>query len=176
MSSALEQARKQVAEQGETYRASVTPTGPIALVLLGITAVIIGLVWVLPNLVGKVASVARLLPLSGRLALRDAARHRHRTGPAAAAIMMSVGATAAMAFAISNSIAADSADYIPEAIHGDATLPFAGTVPYSPVTVEKVAGLLPTARPTRSARCLCPAPSRRASTPRPCRSPLRRGV
>lgn len=144
MSGALEQARKEVAGQGEIYRATVTPTGPIALVLLGITAVIIGLVWVLPNLVGKVASVARFLPLSGRLALRDAARHRHRTGPAAAAIMMSVGATAAIAFATSNSIAADAAGYIPEAIHGDATLPFTGAVPYSPVTAEKVAALLPT--------------------------------
>lgn len=144
MAAVLEAARKLAIEQQQDYRTTVTPTGPIALVLLGITATIIGLVWVLPNLVAKVAGVARFLPLSGRLALRDAARHRHRTGPAAAAIMMSVGATAAMAFAISNSIAAESADYVPESIRGDAMLPFAGTVPYSPVTVEKVAGLLPT--------------------------------
>lgn len=144
MASALEGARKLAAETAQDYRATVTPTGPIALVLLGIVSAIIGLVWVLPNLVGKVAGVARFLPLSGRLALRDAARHRHRTGPAAAAIMMSVGATAAMAFAISNSIAADAADYVPESIRGDALLRFDGTIPYSPVTVEKVAGLLPT--------------------------------
>lgn len=144
MAGMLEAARKLNAENAVDYRTTVTPTGPIALVLLGVLSAIIGLVWVLPNLVGKVAGVARFLPLSGRLALRDAARHRHRTGPAAAAIMMSVGATAAMAFAISNSIAADAANYVPASIHGDALLLFDGTIPYSPVTVQKVAGLLPT--------------------------------
>lgn len=144
MSRALEDAQRQVAEQGEHYRATVTPTGPIALVLLGITATVVGLVWMLPNLVAKLAGFARFLPLSGRLALRDAARHRHRTGPAAAAIMMSVGATAAMAFAISNSIAADAEDYVPESLHGDAVLRFSpGGVTYSPATVKKVAAALP---------------------------------
>jgi putative ABC transport system permease protein len=133
-----------VAEQGDQYRATATPTGPIALVLLGITATIVGLVWMLPNLVAKLAGFARFLPLSGRLALRDAARHRHRTGPAAAAIMMSVGATAAIAFAISNSIAADAEDYVPESIHGDAILRFSpGGVTYSPATVKRVAAALP---------------------------------
>jgi putative ABC transport system permease protein len=155
MAHALAAMRRTVAEAGEHYRATVTPTEPIALVLLGIASAIIGLIWVLPNLVGKIASVARFLPLSGRLAVRDAARHRHRTGPAAAAIMMSVGATAAMAFAISNSIASEAADYVPESINGDALLQFAGfsqvtsfhsspVVPYSPATVERVAAALPT--------------------------------
>jgi putative ABC transport system permease protein len=144
MSRALEEAQRQVAEQGDQYRATATPTGPIALVLLGITATIVGLVWMLPNLVAKLAGFARFLPLSGRLALRDAARHRHRTGPAAAAIMMSVGATAAIAFAISNSIAADAEDYVPESIHGDAILRFSpGGVTYSPATVKRVAAALP---------------------------------
>ncbi|WP_344211099.1 FtsX-like permease family protein, partial [Kribbella sancticallisti] len=88
MSTVLEAAKKAAgAEQGRT---TVTPTGPIALVLLGITAAIIGLVWMLPGLVAKTAGVAKVFPLSGRLALRDAARHRHRTGPATAAIMMAV--------------------------------------------------------------------------------------
>jgi putative ABC transport system permease protein len=143
MSRVLEEAQRQVAAQSEQYRATVTPTGPIALVLLGITATIVGLVWMLPNLVAKLAGFARFLPLSGRLALRDAARHRHRTGPAAAAIMMSVGATAAMAFAISNSIAAEAQDYVPESLSGDAVLRFSpGGVTYSPGTVKKVATAL----------------------------------
>ncbi|GAA3577155.1 ABC transporter permease [Kribbella ginsengisoli] len=145
MSRALVEAQRQVAAQGEHYRATVTPTEQIALVLLGITATIVGLVWMLPNLVAKLAGFARFLPLSGRLALRDAARHRHRTGPAAAAIMMSVGATAAIAFAISNSIAADAEDYVPESLHGDAVLRFSpGGVTYSPVTAKRVADALPT--------------------------------
>ncbi|MEV8377220.1 FtsX-like permease family protein [Kribbella sp. NPDC056861] len=144
MAGVLGAARKAASESSNVYGNSVTPTGPIALVLLGITAVLIGLVWLLPGLVAKLAELARFLPLSGRLALRDASRHRHRTGPAAAAIMMSVGATAAIAFAFSNSIAADSADYVPDSLHGDAVLLFAGEVPYSPATVEKVGALLPT--------------------------------
>ena len=103
-------------------QASATPSGPIALVLLGITASIIALVWMLPSLVVKVAGLARSLPLSGRMAMRDAARHRHRTGPATAAIMMAVAGTAAVAFAASNSIAADAANYVAAGRHGDAVL------------------------------------------------------
>jgi putative ABC transport system permease protein len=141
MAGALEAAKKEVVPgQGP---ATVTPTGPIALVLLGITATIIGLVWMLPGLVAKTAGLARLFPLSGRLALRDAARHRHRTGPATAAIMMAVAATAAIAFAAANAIAAEAENYRPDGLPGDAKLSFTGTVPYSPATVEKVAGLLP---------------------------------
>lgn len=141
MAGVLEKAQKEVVPGQGT--ATVTPTGPIALVLLGITAAIIGLVWMLPGLVAKVAGLARLFPLSGRLALRDAARHRHRTGPATAAIMMAVAATAAIAFAAANAIAAEAENYTPQGLPGDAELSFTGTVPYSPATVEKVAGLLP---------------------------------
>ncbi|GAB3940506.1 hypothetical protein GCM10029976_058310 [Kribbella albertanoniae] len=134
---------------GGSPRASATPTGPIALVLLGITAVVSGLVWMLPNLVGKLAGLARHLPLSGRLALRDAARHRHRTGPATAAIMMAVAATAAIAFAGANSTAADAATYMPEGQLGNAMVRFgsdSGSVPYTAATEERIAGQLPTER------------------------------
>ncbi len=134
---------------GGSPRASATPTGPIALVLMGITAVVSGLVWMLPNLVGKLAGLARHLPLSGRLALRDAARHRHRTGPATAAIMMAVAATAAIAFAGANSTAADAATYMPQGQLGNAMLRFgddSGSVPYTAATEERIAGQLPTER------------------------------
>ncbi|TCO45998.1 putative ABC transport system permease protein [Kribbella antiqua] len=122
--------------------ATVTPTGPIALVLLGITATIAALVWMLPSLVAKFAGFARVLPLSARLAVRDAARHRHRTGPATAAIMMAVAGTAAVAFAASNGIAAEAKGYTPIAKHGDAVVHFEN-VPYSQSTEQKVAALLP---------------------------------
>lgn len=128
-------------------QATATPTGPIALVLLGITASIIALVWMLPSLVVKVAGLARSLPLSGRIAMRDAARHRHRTGPATAAIMMAVAGTAAVAFAASNSIAADAAAYIAAAREGDAVVRFTGDetggITYTPQLASQVAGLLP---------------------------------
>ncbi|MFG1819991.1 FtsX-like permease family protein [Kribbella sp. NPDC049174] len=143
LASALAEARRTVPDEAG-YQATVTPTGPIALVLLGITAVIAGLVWLLPSLVGQLSGLAGRLPLSGRLALRDAARHRHRTGPATAAIMMAVAGTAAVAFAASNAIAAEAKEYIPAGRSGNAILPFGtGSVPYSAATEQRVASLLP---------------------------------
>jgi len=143
LASALAEARRAVSEDAG-YVATVTPTGPIALVLLGITAVIIGLVWSLPSLVGRLSGLAGRLPLSGRLALRDAARHRHRTGPATAAIMMAVAGTAAVAFAASNAIAAYAEEYIPAGRSGNATVTFGtGAAPYSAATEQRVASLLP---------------------------------
>lgn len=145
MAAALETARKNAGNVD--YQVTITPTGPIAMVLVGITASIIALVWMLPNLVAKTAGLARILPLSGRLALRDAARHRHRTGPATAAVMMAVAATAAVAFAASNAIAAEAKNYIPTARHGDAVLRFEqgsdGSMVFSQPLAEKVAGMLP---------------------------------
>ncbi|HWD79910.1 MAG TPA: FtsX-like permease family protein, partial [Kribbella sp.] len=128
-------------------QATATPTGPIALVLLGITATVAALVWMLPSLVAKAAGLARALPLSGRMALRDASRHRHRTGPATAAIMMAVAGTAAVAFAASNSIAADAANYVAASNHGNAVLRFAQGVPgaltYKPELISSLDGVLP---------------------------------
>jgi putative ABC transport system permease protein len=146
IAAALQEAQRAVTEE-DPYRATVTPTGPIALVLLGITATIAALVWMLPSLVGKFSRLARVLPLSARLAVRDAARHRHRTGPATAAIMMAVAGTAAVAFAGSNAIAVEAKTYTADAHYGDASIRFdtGGTdsVRYSSSTVERVGALLP---------------------------------
>jgi putative ABC transport system permease protein len=126
---------------------TVTPTGPIALVLLGITSVIAALVWMLPTLVAKAGLLARALPLSARLALRDASRHRHRTGPATAAIMMAVAATAAASFAVANAFAAESEKYIPTARDGVGVIAFAadGTdqVRWVPGIADRIAAVLP---------------------------------
>ncbi|MFG1624517.1 FtsX-like permease family protein [Kribbella sp. NPDC049227] len=146
IAAALQEAQRAVS-QDDPSRATVTPTGPIALVLLGITATIAALVWMLPSLVGKFSRLARVLPLSARLAVRDAARHRHRTGPATAAIMMAVAGTAAVAFAGSNAIAAEAKNYTADAHYGDASIRFGtgGTdsVQYSSSTVDRVGALLP---------------------------------
>ncbi|MEI8412159.1 MULTISPECIES: FtsX-like permease family protein [unclassified Kribbella] len=146
LAAALAEAKRAVPD-GSGSQATVTPTGPITLVLLGITAVIAGLVWLLPSLVGKLSGLAGRLPLSGRLALRDAARHRHRTGPATAAIMMAVASTAAVAFAASNAIAADAKEYVPQGRSGNAIVEFgtggSGSVPYSAATEQRLAALLP---------------------------------
>ncbi|MGW6282142.1 FtsX-like permease family protein [Kribbella sp. NPDC055071] len=124
-----------------------TPTVPIAMVFVGITATIVALVWLLPSLIAACAALGRRLPLSARMAVRDAGRHRHRTGPAAAAIMMAVAATAAAAFVVSNAVATGEQTYTPMARSGDAILPFGEGNPvtekYSPHTVDQIAGLLP---------------------------------
>lgn len=152
LGAAFAEAERDAASGPSGGHASVTPTGPITLVLAGITAVIAALVWLLPNLVAKAAELGRVLPLSGRLALRDAARHRHRTGPAAAAIMMSVGGTVAIAFALVNSFAAERVGYVPAAPEGNVVVSYdQGIGPpgesrleaYSPELVQRVAQRLP---------------------------------
>ncbi|WP_112241979.1 ABC transporter permease [Kribbella monticola] len=153
MAALYAQHQKEAAGDPNAYQGGITPERPIALILLGITCVIAGLVWVLPNLIARAATIGRALPLSGRLALRDAARHRHRTGPAAAAIMMSVAGTAAMAFALANSFAASAKDYVPTGRDGDAIIRFngdntgngdTGTVIWTAALERNVADALPT--------------------------------
>lgn len=132
----------------------VTPTGPIALVLLGITLVVAGLVWILPRLVATIARIGTVMPLSVRLATRDAGRHRHRTGPAAAAIMMAVAASVAFSYAVANQMVNDQRHYLPVTRHGDAVLPvkFPDDDPYQPAPVyspellERVTAELPVER------------------------------
>jgi len=69
---------------------------PVAGALAGTLAAVAGLLLVVPALV---AAVGRLrLPLSGRLATRDALRHRHRTVGAVAAVMITVAGSVAFAF------------------------------------------------------------------------------
>ncbi|MET7278826.1 FtsX-like permease family protein [Kribbella sp. NPDC005582] len=162
IAAALAQAKRQIVESSGEH-ATVTPEGPIALVLLGITLAIAGLIWMLPSLVSTVSGLAGRLPLSGRLAMRDAARHRHRTAPAAAAIMMSVAATAAAAFAGANSVAANAAGYVPEARMGNATLRFdsgPSSVPFSPELEQRVAEQLPTEQTYRFGMLYSPRPNR----------------
>jgi putative ABC transport system permease protein len=72
------------------------PQLPIAGTLVGALVAAVGLLMVVPALV---AAVSRLrLPLSGRLATRDAVRHRHRTVGAVAAVMITVASSVATAF------------------------------------------------------------------------------
>lgn len=161
LASALAAARRDFADSSR-YQATATPEGPIALVLLGITLAIAGLIWMLPSLVSTVSGLAGRLPLSGRLAMRDAARHRHRTAPAAAAIMMSVAATAAAAFAGANSVAADAAGYVPAARMGNATLRFdggPGGIPYSLQLEQRIAEQLPTEHTYRFGMLNAPRPN-----------------
>lgn len=81
---------------GENAYSYIEPpsTGPyLAIQVVGAILAIAGLVIMVPGLVSLLARFARRLPLSARLALRDAARHRHRTAPTIAAITVVVAGT-----------------------------------------------------------------------------------
>ncbi|HWM56682.1 MAG TPA: FtsX-like permease family protein [Pseudonocardia sp.] len=73
----------------------VVPT--IGLVLGGLCA-LVGILLTTSGLLATLARISGRLPLSGRLALRDAGRHRHRTVPAIAAIMIVVAGSVTLAF------------------------------------------------------------------------------
>lgn len=73
---------------------------PVALILGGFALVAVGLVLAVPALVAVTARLGRVLPVSPRLAFRDAARHRHRTGPATTAITVAVAASVVAAFVV----------------------------------------------------------------------------
>ncbi|MGH8775619.1 MAG: FtsX-like permease family protein, partial [Jiangellaceae bacterium] len=86
--------------------------GPVAVQLLGATLAITGLVVMIPGVVTLLARVARRLPMSPRYAVRDAARHRHRTAPAAAAIMIVVAGSVGLAFLVAGTDRARELQYI----------------------------------------------------------------
>ena len=73
----------------------------------------LGVVALTPLLVGVFGRLARRLPLSGRLALRDAARNRGRTAPAVAAIMAATAGAVAVATVAVSDQARQRAEYQP---------------------------------------------------------------
>ncbi|WP_049569887.1 FtsX-like permease family protein [Streptomyces sp. SBT349] len=93
----------------------------------------LGLVALTPALVGAFGRLSRFLPLSGRLALRDATRNRGRTAPAVAAVLAAVAGTVAVATVMASADAEDRSAYI-------ARLP-AGTVHISADTAETEADI-----------------------------------
>ncbi|WP_326597983.1 ABC transporter permease [Streptomyces sp. NBC_01803] len=80
-------------------------------VAIGAVTAELGLVALTPVLVGAVGRLGRRLPLSGRLALRDAARNRGRTAPAVAAVLAAVAGTIAVSTVITSDEAQDRAQY-----------------------------------------------------------------
>ena len=71
-------------------------------VIIGIVLAELGMVACTPLIVTWSGRLARVLPLTGRLALRDGARNRGRTAPALAAIMAAVAGASAVAMVINS--------------------------------------------------------------------------
>ena len=95
------------------YISAPTPAGPVALVMGGALLLVAGLVVLAPAVIAGLASPAARMPLSLRLAMRDAARHRHRTGPATSAIAVAVAGSVVLAFLVTGNLRADELRHVP---------------------------------------------------------------
>jgi putative ABC transport system permease protein len=84
---------------GPEVFSSASPV-PVVIGVLGLLMLIGGVVWAAPYAVRKVAARGRLLPLSGRFAFRDAARHRFRSAAAAVTLTVTVAGAVFAAFAV----------------------------------------------------------------------------
>ncbi|MFI0987719.1 ABC transporter permease [Streptomyces exfoliatus] len=78
----------------------------------------LGVVAMTPALVGLFGRTGRWLPLSPRLALRDAVRNRGRTAPAVAAVLAAVAGTVAVSTFMASSEAQNRAAYEARLPHG----------------------------------------------------------
>lgn len=90
---------------------SIIVAGGSALAELGVVAMT-------PALVGLFGRTGRWLPLSPRLALRDAVRNRGRTAPAVAAVLAAVAGTVAVSTYATSQDAQNRADYLPDLPYG----------------------------------------------------------
>jgi putative ABC transport system permease protein len=87
-------------------------TGLVAgLIALGAAVAQIGLIITSPAIIGLAGRWSRRLPLAGRLALRDAARHRGRSAPAMAAVLTAVTGSVGLLLFVTSLDAHDREQY-----------------------------------------------------------------
>lgn len=96
--------------------------GNTSLVAGGSVVAELGVLACIPVVVGFLGRLGRRLPLSPRMALRDAARNRGRTAPAVAAVMAAVAGTVAIATYTTSVMAEHAYDYQPSLTPGTAAL------------------------------------------------------
>ncbi|MFF2327507.1 MULTISPECIES: FtsX-like permease family protein [unclassified Streptomyces] len=112
-------------------------SGEAALVVGGSIVAELGLLACIPVIVGFLGRLGRRLPLSPRMALRDAARNRGRTAPAVAAVMAAVAGSVAIATYMSSQAAEQEFSRVPWLTQGTIVINAYG---------EKAANRLPLAR------------------------------
>ena len=83
---------------------------------------VIGMILLVPAVVATLARFSRRLPLVGRYAVRDAARHRTRTVPAVAAVAATVAGVVALGIGNASDAAESEATYAPRLPMGLGTL------------------------------------------------------
>ncbi len=118
----------------------------IPAVLIGAILGEIGLITCTPLLLGLAGRLGRRLPLSPRMALRDAARNRSSATPAVAAIMAAVAGSVAIGIVGSTQSALDRRAYQPAVAVGDALvqLQSAQAAAAAPQIAEALRSTLPT--------------------------------
>ena len=107
----------------------------------GAVLLVAGLLLATSWLVGLLTPLARRLPVSGRLAVRDATRNRTRTAPAVAAVMATVAGVTALAIGSASDSAQSERDYVPRAPMGAAVVTGAGGTDWDAVTAAVGRGL-----------------------------------
>lgn len=107
---------------GTTIAYKATRDFHFNILLAGAVIAQLGFVLCASALVGLVARLGRYVGLAPRLALRDAARHRGRSGPAVAAIMSAVAGTIAISTYFVTVVHNNRDDYQPEGRVGQASL------------------------------------------------------
>ena len=95
---------------------SVTAT----VLLAGVALIELGLIASTPALLGVLSRGAGRLPISGRIALRDAGRNRSAASPAVAAVMAAVIGAMTAALSIATTQAQERANYLPALARHDA--------------------------------------------------------
>ncbi|MFE5829904.1 FtsX-like permease family protein [Streptomyces sp. NPDC056488] len=93
-------------------------TEQVAVVAAGSALAELGVVAMTPALVGLFGRTGRWMPLSPRLALRDAVRNRGRTAPAVAAVLAAVAGTVAVSTYMASREAENRASYEPKLPYG----------------------------------------------------------
>ena len=88
-------------------------------ILAGVALTEIGLIICTPTLLGFAARAGRWLPLSPRIALRDAGRNRSSAAPAVAAVMAAVIGSVALAIGVSSANDQDRRTYRPSIPNND---------------------------------------------------------
>nr|WP_204342357.1 FtsX-like permease family protein [Micromonospora terminaliae] len=140
--------------------ARTTPTGVLAGVVLGE----LGLVFCTPTLIGLLARIGRLLPLTPRLALRDASRNRSSAAPAISAVMAAVAGSVALGVYVASDDARQRAAWQPGLPPGHVLLqrtdgPATGALPPATEVAERIGAVLPgaTVVPLAAPECARPA-------------------
>lgn len=98
---------------GSTVAALGATRASPTVVLAGLILGELGLVFATPTLIGLLARAGRLLPLTPRLALRDASRNRSSAAPAISAVMAAVAGSVALGVYVAADDARERAGWQP---------------------------------------------------------------